>query len=59
MNLREAATHASAPAVIRALFSRMDPDAQQELVDWLQGQINANRTARIVAAARASMGAGV
>jgi hypothetical protein len=59
MNLREAATHASGPAVIRALFSKLDPDAQQELVDWLQAQINANRTARVIAAAREGMGAGV
>ena len=59
ISLREAAAHASASAVIRALFSRMDPDAQQELVDWLQSQINANRTARVYAAAREGMGAGV
>jgi hypothetical protein len=59
MNLREAAQHASGPAVIRALFSKLDETAQQELVDWLQGQINANRTARVIAAARDSMGAGV
>jgi len=59
ISLREAATHASAPAVIRALFSRMDPDAQQDLGHLLHGQINANRTARVIAAAREGMGAGV
>jgi hypothetical protein len=59
MNLLDAATLASGPAVIYALFSRMDETAQQEFVNWLQAQINANRTARIVAAAREGMGEGV
>jgi hypothetical protein len=59
MNLREAATHASGQAVIRALFSKLDETAQQELVDRLQAQINENRTARVIAAAREGMGAGV
>jgi hypothetical protein len=56
ISLREAADKATPGAVIRALFSRLSPDAQQELVDWLQAQINANRTARAVDAARAAMG---
>ena len=51
MTIREAAAHASPGAVIRALFARLCPEAQQALVDSLQAEINASRVAEAKATA--------